>query len=539
MLKFQKARTEDFKNILECVRGFCEYSCEFSLVNLMLWQEAFCFEFCIEDGILYTKNCVDGRISFGLPFSRDMKKAIDKIKAYCTENNLPICFFAGEGERLNLFKEQINEDFDYNLLRNSFEYIYSSEDLICLSGKKFHSKRNHISRFSKQYIWSYESLSVENVPNVKEMLSVWYEQNVSKENDFMSAERTGLTKILDNFSDYDIKGGVLRVDGKVIAFTLGCQINKDTFDVNIEKALGDYDGAYAMINNQFAKNELSGYKYINREEDMGIEGLRKAKLSYRPEILLKKFLITEKMQNKSIKEQCKDLYIDAFKDDVQFTNFLFDTCFDEDCFYIEKNGEVISMLFAFDVYINDVLGKYVYGVATKEKYRSMGYMRILFDDFSEKIKDKYKFLCLRPMNDGLFEFYNNKLGFENKFTKKFIEPLKNEKVKEAIKINCEKQLMSVRKALQQENFVQMGEKFIELLFFYCDAFTDSIVAPTYLVIKERDSGKIKEIIGDISAVPNIFTENTATTNGDKFYYAVYKSLGYNFCGDGYLGLAMD
>lgn len=292
MLEFQRATIDDFEDIKKITSKYEEFSCELSEINLLLWQELYDFTFCIKDGVLYTKNCVNGETTFGLPFSKNIKEAIDVLEEYCEENNLPLNFFAAYGERFSLFKKSFGDMFFFKPIRDSFEYIYSQSELANLSGKKFHSKRNHISGFNKKFEWCYEKLSEENVDDVKKMLAAWYNENRDKYNNNMKAEETGLSYILDSNMYKRFCGGVIKVDGQVAAFTLGCKINDNVFDINIEKALQKFEGAYAMINNTFAKNELTDFVYINREEDMGIEGLRKAKLSYKPVILLEKFLIT-------------------------------------------------------------------------------------------------------------------------------------------------------------------------------------------------------------------------------------------------------
>ncbi len=293
MLGFRRADFSDFEGIKAIVHSFDELSCELSEINLLLWQNIYCFEFCIYDNMLFTKNCVDGVITFGIPFSRDIEKAINILRRYCTENNFTLKFFAVQGERLRLFKEKFGNGFNYQPVRDSFEYIYDRQALAQLVGKKYHSKRNHISGFMKKYNWKYERLSEQNVDDVKLMLSKWYEDNGEKQNENMRAEQIGLFNILDNKLYNKYIGGILKVDDRVVAFTLGCKINDNVFDVNIEKALSEFEGAYAMINNIFVSAELDGFKYVNREEDMGIEGLRKAKLSYRPIILLEKYVVTE------------------------------------------------------------------------------------------------------------------------------------------------------------------------------------------------------------------------------------------------------
>ncbi|MEE0946398.1 MAG: phosphatidylglycerol lysyltransferase domain-containing protein [Acutalibacteraceae bacterium] len=293
MLDFKALSRTDIPLIQEICRNFCEYSCEFSAVNLLVWNKYFGFEFCIEDNVLYSKNCINGKTTFGIPFAKDMPRAVAKLKEYAQINGLPFVMFGGQGERLDLLSKQMPNIFTLFTVRDSFDYIYSYEDLSELRGKKYHSKRNHISAFKKKYNWSYEPLSADNSSDVLKMLYHWYDSYSEKAAESMESERQGLTEILSNFSLSGVRGGVLRVDSNIVAFTLGCEISDSVFDVNFEKALVEFSGAYAMINNLFVVNELKNYKYINREEDMGIDGLRKAKLSYYPEILLEKYIITE------------------------------------------------------------------------------------------------------------------------------------------------------------------------------------------------------------------------------------------------------
>lgn len=297
MLEFRSVEYSDIPIIRKYFDEFNEFSCEFSSINMLIWQEYFGFSFCIEDGVLYSKNYINGRTSFGIPFTRDMPKAISKLKEYAKENSLPLILFGGQGERLDILNSQMDGAFKTSPIRDAFEYVYNSEDLAYLRGKKYHSKRNHISTFKKRYNWSYEELTKENAPDVLKLLDHWYNSYTEKAAETMEIESKGINRILAGPEINGVMGGVLRVDGNIIAFTLGCEISKSVFDVNFEKALVEFDGAYAMINQQFVLNQLSSYKYINREDDMGIEGLRKAKLSYKPEILLEKYIITLENDN--------------------------------------------------------------------------------------------------------------------------------------------------------------------------------------------------------------------------------------------------
>lgn len=240
----------------------------------------------------------------------------------------------------------------------------------------------------------------------------------------------------------------------------------------------------------------------------------------------------------SIRNQCVKLYIDAFHDDIEFTNLLFDNFFEDSCRYLLIDGKVVSMLFAMDVSINNKKGKYVYAVATNENYRGKGYMKKLFDCISNEFSRDYSFLCLRPMDDGLFNFYE-KLGFERKFTKSTAVLLNQKCNHKCITVENVNDIKNIRKLFLPENSAEYSDDMMKLIMSYCDAFTDSFENPSYFVIKEKLSGKVKEAIGCLENIPECVCNGEVITYGNGFDYAMFKSLGWNFTDNGYLGLALD
>jgi hypothetical protein len=173
------------------------------------------------------------------------------------------------------------------------EYIYLSEKLITLSGKKLQSKRNHINRFkADHHDWVYSPItSRAELDECARMLDEWEDVNTSMI-DFSKRHDYIATKIMiENFDDLQLRGGAIRVNGKIVAFTIGEPLTADSFVIHVEKAFAKMNGAYTVINQQFIENEASGFTYINREEDMGFENLRKAKMSYYPDILLEEGIL--------------------------------------------------------------------------------------------------------------------------------------------------------------------------------------------------------------------------------------------------------
>ncbi len=263
-----------------------EFSCELSRVNLIVWAPLYNNQFCIDDNILFLKSGGIENVTYSLPFG-DMRKGMEALTTHC--GALPH-IWAQQGARFEEFLSIYGDKYRITEARDGFDYIYKSERLITLSGKKLHSKRNHISAFTKANEWQYEDITEQNIRDVLDCADRWYTENNHRLDKKMETERAAIDFILENRKQLRVSGGAIRVDGRMVAFTLGSPINDKVFDIHIEKALASFSTAYTVINREFAAHNLESYEYINREDDLGIEGLRKAKLSYHPDILLKKYV---------------------------------------------------------------------------------------------------------------------------------------------------------------------------------------------------------------------------------------------------------
>lgn len=240
---------------------------------------------------------------------------------------------------------------------------------------------------------------------------------------------------------------------------------------------------------------------------------------------------------KSIIEQCKELYQEAFDDDVEFTELLFNTFFESSCRFLSENGKIVSMLFAIDVTLDSHKGKYIYAVATDKNMRGKGYMRILFNKIIDEFRDKYDFLCLKPMSENLFAFYE-KLGFERKFTKaKVVNGFSNSDT-ELTLLSDINTIKSIRKTLIKNNYVEYSDDFYKLILSYCNVYCDNVNNSTVFIVVEKTSQKVKEVLGNYKKLPSIFNNKELLINGTEFDYAMIKYLtDYKF--GGYLGYALD
>lgn len=300
-LDFKKPLIEHSNELKQIPQKNLFRGCEFSVSNMILWADYYQMEYTCKDGIyLFKQTMENGSICLSYPIggeTEEMEHHLFELELeYFTEIGQEPCFGLIDSSMFERINRWYPERFNIQYERNWADYIYSREKLAVLAGKKLHGKRNHIKRFMERYPeWCYEPLSKDNMDDCVTMAENWCQINCCKEDDEKEEESHLVVRALHNFEQLNMKGGLLRTRDGVIAFTLGSPITLDTFDVSFEKAYGEIQGAYAMINQQFVIHELQNYKYVNREEDIGIEGLRKAKLSYYPEILLEKGLVTERI----------------------------------------------------------------------------------------------------------------------------------------------------------------------------------------------------------------------------------------------------
>lgn len=293
-MDFKKPKIEDKDLFLKYLKKDKRMGCEYAFTNILLWSDKYNVKFCEYDNMLFIGSDIDTEdMAFAYPYADDMRKAINILKDYCKEQNIPLYLYGVSEEMKAYLEENFKGEFEFTEKRNSFDYIYNSSDLIELKGKKYHSKRNHINKFEEKE-WSYEKITADNIELCFKMNEQWCVENDVSNDKSKQDEQVVVKKSLENFDTLGLVGGIIKQDGKVVAFSFGEEINDDLFVVHVEKAFSSVQGAYPIINRELVKHEASKYKYINREEDLGIEGLRKAKLSYKPAILLTKYEAVQK-----------------------------------------------------------------------------------------------------------------------------------------------------------------------------------------------------------------------------------------------------
>ncbi len=262
-----------------------------TFANLFLWKDAENIEyFFYNDCLIVTGIDFNKKRYFMLPCIFCI--TVDFLD-FLKENFKDDYRIVGLGEEaVKKAKENTGDRLKFIHERDMDNYIYLSEKLASLSGKKLHSKRNHINNFTKNYSYEFQTLGDDNISEVRDFLEKWYEKKLL-EDESIIYEKNAIENALSHYKELNLRGALIKVGDRVIAFSMGDKRNDEMAVIHFEKADTDYPGAYAVINRDFVKNCWNDVKYINREDDMGIEGLRKSKLSYYPDILLEVYTAVE------------------------------------------------------------------------------------------------------------------------------------------------------------------------------------------------------------------------------------------------------
>lgn len=297
MLEFKKVSMEHGNLLRKYLIDNDNLCCEFSFGNSILWDADEKLEFAIvEDVLIY--RMVHDEIAYCTPdFKGKVQQILRLMESNAKELGKNYKITCLSEEMMKQILEVIPDEYEFTTDRSHSDYIYRVENLAKLSGKKYHKKKNHLNKFLKNNEFVYEEISKNNANECINMKNKWMESRTEKSESLM-LESQAIEKGLSDFEKFGFLGGLIRINGEVCAFTLGERLSENTFVTHFEKALDGIDGLYAAINQQFAQNSLSGkFTFVNREEDMGLEGLRQAKMTYNPEIIYNKY-IAQKIEAK-------------------------------------------------------------------------------------------------------------------------------------------------------------------------------------------------------------------------------------------------
>lgn len=293
MIDFERLTLADkelYENYLKKDR--CDRGCDFTFPNAYVWGRQHCAEL-FGHFVIFAQY--DRQMLYPFPIGDgDKKPVLDAIIEDAAARGIHCCISGicegakDEIERLYPGKFHFHSD------EGAFDYVYAIDDLADLAGKKYDGKRNHIARFEDACPnYRCEEINEGNIEKVKSMIDGWYAERKAKNPDAdFHFEQTAISKALRHRETLGLDGIALIYGGEVVGVTLGCFLTPDTFDVQFEKAHTDIPGAYAAVNRDFARYIREKYpdvKYLDREDDMGLEGLRRAKKSYHPHHMIKKY----------------------------------------------------------------------------------------------------------------------------------------------------------------------------------------------------------------------------------------------------------
>lgn len=275
---------KDFLNSFIKQKNYCISDINFT--NLFIWSFSREIDYKIINDCLCIKTRYENSSKplFFIPIGNsNIKETIELLKK--EEGTITFRAITPQMAKEVEFNNELVEE------RDRWDYIYLVEELIELKGRKFHTKKNHLNRFMELYRFEYEAIDSSNKRELLETYNRWFKEYPTYMQESLKKEKIAIENLVNNFEKLDAKGALLRVDGEIVAFSFGEVLREDMVLIHIEKANTSFHGAYQAINQQFLINEWKSYKYVNREEDLGLEGLRKAKLSYHPVMFAQKHVV--------------------------------------------------------------------------------------------------------------------------------------------------------------------------------------------------------------------------------------------------------
>lgn len=293
MLEFKSLEIEDRELFNKYLSPYGFKTSEYSFTNLFIWRKGCDIQYAIyKDALIIKKRDFEHNYHFMQPIGyrkKDLVEIVEALEAYRIKNKMEYLFKDCEDEFIKNLVECFGDRIGAYEDRDNFDYIYSGDRLRTLSGRNLHSKKNHYNAFIKKYNYRVEALTPEVVKDCILAAREWCSKNECR--GYLLYELKAIEELLKNMDSFNFVGMVVYVDDKLSAFTIGERLTEDMAVIHIEKADYEIRGLYAFVNKTFVENYFSDVKYINREQDLGIEGLRKAKESYHPEWLEAKYIV--------------------------------------------------------------------------------------------------------------------------------------------------------------------------------------------------------------------------------------------------------
>lgn len=433
MIKFNDVLLTDRELIQSYTLHGDSQNCDLSFANIISWRFLYDTQYAVIDGFLVFRFYSGHHLAYMGPLAKpdsegrlpDVLRAVDVVKVLRQDAiamGHPFLMIGAGKELVQRMEAAMPGVFKMKQERDFFDYIYSREKLETLSGKHLQSKRNHCNKFRALYPqYEYRPLQPEMIPQCLKLEEEWRlktkDSATDSEKQNLFEELRSMTRAFLYWNQLDCLGGTIFVDNKLVAFTYGCAINLDTFDVCVEKADVDYEGAFSIINQEFLKHLPQQYIHINREEDLGENGLRRAKLSYKPELLLEKYSIMEKEpladfdDTERIKTETMNLWRDTFHDSEDFMKLYFEEVYHPEINVVcQIDGHVVGALQTIPMRLKmgdeEASAAYISGVSVQAEMRRQNIGSSLMRQAHNTLYAKHTvFASLIPAEPWLFDWY--------------------------------------------------------------------------------------------------------------------------------------
>lgn len=430
MIEFKPLAIEDRAVIEAYTLKHAPANCDLAFANMFCWQFQYQTAWAEVDGFLVIRFLIDGgqRIGYMQPVGEgDFTSVLRQLEEDVREQGQRLRLIGLTREGVACLRRARIGAFACSSDRRQEDYVYRVEDLRELEGSRYKSKRNHVNRFEAEYTHHYEPLTAEHMEECMELEQQWRTTRLALEGGELSAEQRAMQRAFDHFDTLGLRGGAIYVSGRMAAFTYGSAINSRTFCIHVEKADTAFDGAFTAINKLFLRHLPSEFELVNREEDMGLDGLRQAKLSYHPLFLQEKYTALKLHEDEL---QCKRLFIEAFTPELDALDAreaveaeadsfivqhysrhnmlgLYDEALEDGTPKIERSGRrLVSMLHLIPMQTEFGPTTYIYAVATDRAYRGRGLASSLMTEAMRTIEargDAAAFLI--PSTPALEAFY--------------------------------------------------------------------------------------------------------------------------------------
>lgn len=291
--KYKKLDISDREWVQQLIKEDRGYGCEYTFASMFLWQDVYLTTYSELNNCLIRKSEESKeRISYHYPIgtSENRIRALEFLYKIAKKRHQELFLYGVLDETLEELKDIFGNKLTYELVRDNQNYIYRTEDIASLAGKKYYSHRKNIKKFKENKAWFYEPITKENAPLCNNLCDLWYFKQEKSEG--KEQELEVIKKAIQYYDQLKLEGGILKINDMVVAFIIGEPLNDNIFVEHFQKALRNIKGSNQMIFHLHANEILPKFKYINCEEDMGIEGIRTAKMRWAPKEITNSYTVT-------------------------------------------------------------------------------------------------------------------------------------------------------------------------------------------------------------------------------------------------------